>query len=172
MMVLNVSDPLPIHVNGDALPVTDEFTYLGSTVKQDGGAHSDIKSRINKARNTFRSLNNIWKSQQYRLKTKLKLYQSCVLSTLLYGAECWRMTASDIHQLSVFHTRSLRKICRIFWPNKISNEELLIRCHQDSMNEIITRRRWNWIGHVLRREQDNITRVALHWTPEGRRKRG
>ena len=40
------------------------------------------------------------------------------------------------------------------------------------MDSIITKRRWNWIGHVLRREQDSIPRVALHWTPEGRRKRG
>ena len=62
--------------------------------------------------------------------------------------------------------------CRIFWPNKISNEDLLTRCQQDSMDSIVTKRRWNWIGHVLRREQDSIPRVALHWTPEGRRKRG
>ena len=27
------------------------------------------------------------------------------------------------------------------------------------------------IGHVMRREQDNITSTALHWTPEGKRKR-
>ena len=172
VMALNISDPLPIHVNGEALPTTNEFTYLGSTVRHDGGAHNDIKNRINKARNAFRMLNKIWKSRQYRTKTKLKLYQSCVLSTLLYGAECWH------NQLSVFHTRSLRRICRIFWPNKISNEDLLTRCQQDSMDSIVTKRRWNWIGHVLRRqqEQESIPRVALHWTPdwtpEGRRKRG
>ena len=29
-----------------------------------------------------------------------------------------------------------------------------------------------WIGHVTRREQENITRTALHWTPEGGRRRG
>lgn len=172
VMALNISDPLPIHVNGEALLTTNEFTYLGSIVRYDGGAHNDIKNRINKARNAFRMLNNIWKSQQYRNKTKLKLYQSCVLSTLLYGAECWRMTENDIRQLSVFHTRSLRRICRIFWPSKISNKDLLTRCQQDSMANIITKRRWNWIGHVLRREHDSIPRVALHWTPEGRRKRG
>ena len=37
---------------------------------------------------------------------------------------------------------------------------------------IIMRRQWRWIGHFMRREQDNITRTALHWTPEGKRKRG
>ena len=82
------------------------------------------------------------------------------------------MTEKDLHKLSVFHTKSLRKILQIFWPNRITNEELLMRCKQENMGTIILRRRWKWIGHILRMDAQNITRVALHWTPEGRRKRG
>ena len=117
-------------------------------------------------------LNNVWKSSQYSIKLKLRLYQSCVISTLLYGSECWRMTESDLKKLSTFHTKNLRRILRIFWPETISNQELLARCNQDNMGTIIMRRRWKWIGHVMRREQGNITRTALRWTPEGKRKRG
>lgn len=40
------------------------------------------------------------------------------------------------------------------------------------METILMRRRWRWIGHVLRREADNVTRVALHWTKEGKRRKG
>ena len=40
------------------------------------------------------------------------------------------------------------------------------------MGTIILRRRWRWIGHVIRREADSITKTALRWTPEGKRKRG
>jgi hypothetical protein len=172
VMLLNITNPTPIQVNGEDLPTTEEFTYLGSTVRHDGGAGSDIKNRLNKARNAFRMLNNVWRSSQYSTKTKLKIYQSCVLSTLLYGSECWRMTDSDSTRLSVFHTKNLRRILQIFWPDTISNQQLLARCNQDSMETIIMQRRWRWIGHVMRREQDNITRTALHWTPEGKRKRG
>ena len=172
VMMLNVQNPSPVTVNGEDLPTTEEFTYLGSTVRHDGGAGSDIKNRINKARNAYRNLNNVWKSSQYSTKTKLRLYQSCVLSTLLYGSECWRMTESDLNKLSTFHTKNLRRILRIFWPETISNQELLAHCNQESMDTIIMRRRWRWIGHVSRREQGNIARTALHWTPEGKRKRG
>ena len=35
--------------------------------------------------NIYRSLNEVWRSSQYTIKTKLKLYQSCVLSTLLHA---------------------------------------------------------------------------------------
>ena len=137
VMMLNVANPTPVKVNGEDLPTTEEFTYLGSTVRHDGGAGSDIRNRLNKARNAFRMLNNVWKSSQYSTETKLRLYQSCVLSTLLYGSECWRMTASDLNQLSTFHTKNLRRILRIFWPETISNQHLLTRCNQDSIGTII-----------------------------------
>jgi len=33
-------------------------------------------------------LQNIWKSKQYTMKTKIKLHNSNVKSILLYGSEC------------------------------------------------------------------------------------
>ena len=36
----------------------------------------------------------------------------------------------------------------------------------------VRRRRWNWLGHILRREGVNDCFTALGWTPEGRRARG
>ena len=104
--------------------------------------------------------------------TKLKLQQSCVLSTLLYGSVCWRMTEQDLAKLSSFHTTSLRKIQRIVRPRTISNRDLLARCQQEGMGTVITRKRWRWMGHVLRKEANSITMVAIRWTPEGKRKRG
>ena len=92
VMTINVSNSTPIKLNGKDLPTTNTFTYLGSIVCNDGGASEDIKTRIGKAWNVFISLNNVWKSSQYSTTTKLKLYHICVLSTLLYGSECWKMT--------------------------------------------------------------------------------
>ena len=81
-MLLNVSSPKPVHVNRKDLTTPEEFTYLGSAVGYDRGAESDIKNRLTKVRNAFRMLNNVRTSSQYITKTKLKIYQSCVTSTL------------------------------------------------------------------------------------------
>jgi hypothetical protein len=121
---------------------SEQITYLGSIVCKDGGAREDIQSRVSKARNIFRTMNNIWKSQQYSKHTKLRLYQSCVLSTLLYGSECLRMTENDLRKLSTVHTRNLRYILRILWPRNISNEDLLKQCNIEGMTTILLRRRW------------------------------
>ena len=106
VMMLNVSNPSPVKVYGEDLQTNEEFTYLG---RHDDGASSDIRNRLNKARNAFRILNDVWKSSQYSTETKLRLYSSCVLSTLLYGSECRRMTASHLNQLTTFHNKNFEE---------------------------------------------------------------
>ena len=57
----------------------------------------------------------------------------------------------------------------ITWRQRIKNESLA------EINDIsceVGRRRWNWLGHILRREGENDCFTALGWTPEGRRARG
>ena len=36
----------------------------------------------------------------------------------------------------------------------------------------VRRRRWNWLGHILRGEGENDCFTALGWTPEGQGGRG
>lgn len=114
-MVLNNNSNTSVQLNEENLQICETFTYLGSTVKIDGGADTDINKRLANARAVFSNLNRVWKSSQYTTRTKLKLYNSCVLPTLLYGSECWRMTENDQQKLYTFHTKSLRRIMKIFW---------------------------------------------------------
>ena len=45
--------------------------------------------------------------------------------------------------------------------------------HQHEIAKEIKFIKWKWIGHVLRRENDNITRMAFDWNPHGlSRRRG
>ena len=132
VMTLNVQDPAQVKVEEDPLPYTDQFTYLGSIVRHDEGARSDISNRIGKARNAFRMLSPGWKSQQYKTH-KIRLYKSCILSTLLYGSDCWHMTKKDLLKLSSFHTKNLRKIVMIFRPQIISNKDFFDEGQQESI---------------------------------------
>jgi len=102
VMILNNANSPSVLLDGQALPQTVTFTYLGSTVRVDGGAGTDIKERLSKARAAFNNLQNVWKSGQYTTRIKLKLYNSCVIPTLLYGSECWRMIEADQQKLSTF----------------------------------------------------------------------
>ena len=63
------------------------------------------------ARNVFKSMNNVRRSLQYGPNTKLKLYQGCVVSTILYGYQCWRMTLTKLIKLRSFHSTCLLPNC-------------------------------------------------------------
>ena len=167
IMALNTTNTQLVQIDNEELPYTDRFTYLGCIISKDGGTDLDIQSRLNKARNSLNMMNKGWRSSTYSTRTKLKLYHSCVLTTLLYGSECWRLMEKDLSKLCTFHTKRLRHILRIFWPNVISNKDLFERCGTEPMATILMRRRWSWIGHVTRQEA-SIAKTAMHWTPDGK----
>ena len=83
----------------------DDFTYLGSNISAENSVQKNISARINKARSSYCSLCNIWKSNIYSLKTKLRLFNSNVISVLLYGCQSWRVSKDDMNKLDVFQTK-------------------------------------------------------------------
>ena len=68
-----------------------------------------------------------------------------------------------------FALQCLRWILRIRWQQRVSNKRVV---EIDDISCEVRRRRWNWLGHVLKREGENDSFTALGWTPEGRRARG
>ncbi|GFS03458.1 endonuclease-reverse transcriptase [Elysia marginata] len=109
----------------------------------------------------------IWKTPNISTHTKIRIFRSNVLSVLLYGAECWKMTNSLEQRLEVFQNKCLRRILKIFWPNFISNEDPRGRTWLEPLNTIIRERRWRWLGHVCRRPPESLIKRALRWTPQG-----
>ena len=63
-------------------------------------------------------------------------------------------------------------IWRIFWPRTISNLDLYAKTHSEPIRAAIKKRRLRWLGHVSRMSPNRITRVALRWTPQVKRKLG
>ena len=84
----------------------------------------------------------------------------------------WRVTTTDLNKLDVFHRTCLRRVLRRFWPNHLSNEELYEATGSMPVSALIRVRKWTWIGHVLKTSPGNISRTALTWAPEGKRRRG
>lgn len=46
------------------------------------------------------------------------------------------------------------------------------KTNQDNIATTIKRRKWNWIGHTLRKDTNNITGQALDFNAQGKRKAG
>ena len=93
-----------------------------------------------------------WRQTRLQLQTNLRLYQTCILSILLYGSETWTLLQEDLRKLEVFQVRSQRMIlgsqdtlvwlcqkhrsCRPDWPSLCSG------FHRHETNSLF--------GHVVR----------------------
>ena len=97
-----------ITVKGQRLQVVDKFTYLGSTLSRGVHIDDEVTARIAKASAAFGRLReSIWDRSGIRLDTKLKVYRSVVLLTLLYACETWTVYQRHAKRLNHFHTSCL-----------------------------------------------------------------
>ena len=77
-------------VNGQRLRVVGKFIYLGSILSSAVRIDDEVTARIAKAIVAFGRLRgNAWDRNGIRLDTKLKVYKSVVLPTLLYPCKTW-----------------------------------------------------------------------------------
>ena len=105
-----------------------QFTYLGSTITDNLSLDAEIDKRIGKAASTLARLTaRVWTSPKLSVKTKMAVYNACVISTLLYGSETWTTYAGQERRLNSFHLRSIRRILGISWQDKVTNADVLSR---------------------------------------------
>jgi hypothetical protein len=65
---------------------------------------------------------------------------------------CWTLRAVDQKHLENFEMWCWRRVEKISWTDHVRNEELLltVKKHRNILHEI-SKRKANWIGHILRR---------------------
>lgn len=88
-----------------------DFTYLGSTITDDGEVKNEIGTRIAKASRAFGCLQKpIFQNKHLSVETKRKVYKAKVLTVLLYGVETWTIKAHSVRCLNGFYNRCVRTI--------------------------------------------------------------
>ena len=143
--------------------VVDNFTYLGSCISSNLSLDSELNVRIGKAATAMARLEKrVWDNSLLTINTKMKVYQACVLSTLLYGSETWTLYSRQERRLNAFHMRCLRRLLGITWQDRITNAEVLSRAGLPSMYAMLTQRRLRWLGHVCRMDDGRIPKDIMY----------
>jgi len=97
----------------------------------------------------------------------MRLYEAIILTTLLYSADVWPLTATLTKRLNAAHHRWQRNILGISLKDRVTDEEFRVRTGQHSMDDILSERRLHWLEHVIRMDHHRIPRQALHWEVPG-----
>ena len=109
-----IVSPPSINIDNATLDAVDRFTYLSSTTDSNLSLDAEINICIAKAAGIMSKLNRrVWQNNNLTQMTKLRVYQACVLSTLLYSSEAWTTCTRQEKKLNSFHLRCLRRILDI-----------------------------------------------------------
>ena len=161
--------------NSRCMPIVSEFPYLGDIVARDGSDGCAVDRRISSAGKAFGALRkSIFSSTTVNFAAKRAVFESIILSILLYGSEGWSLTELHLHQLRVFHAQCLRAMCRVTrkhtWDHHISTQELGQRLGIETIDTYVTRRQLRWLGHVRRMDYDRRLprRMLSAWVPHPR----
>ena len=171
-MRINARNDQRIKVNDEQVDDVEEFLYLDALLDKEGGATKDIQQRLSKARQTFYRLQRIWNSSEISRKTKIQLFKKIIRAVLMYGCEAWKLTKTEAKKLDAFQYKCIKLILRIRWPRTISHQQIRKTTGVNRTSDEIRRRRWNWIGDIMKKNREEHCVTALEWRPEGRRRPG
>ena len=162
------SHPLPHEFHN--MDMVIDFKYLGSRI---ASSQEDLKQRRAIAWSKFWQLNKVWRSEAITLKLKLRLFDSLILSILMYGAEAWSLTQRMKKQLNAFGTSCYRVMLGIRRTDRVTNARVLQQTQRNNISDKLVQQQLRTLGHWLRRpDGEIIQRYALYTTQEGRGRRG
>ena len=105
------------------------------------------------------NIKQMWAVRGIRRRTKVCMFKTLVLLVLICGCETRKITKANERELNSFQCQCLRQILRIRWQQRMKNKRVMAEINEISYE--MQRRRWNWLGHILRREGVNNCFMAL-----------
>ena len=159
-----------IKIDGEEIERVNNFEYLGARIEATGKSTPEIRRRLAMAGSKLKKMEKIWKGQC--IDTKLRILKSTVFPTATYGCEAWTLNSTDNKKITAFEMKCYRKILRISWIEKVSNEEVLSRIGITSptLLQIVKKLKLKYFGHIKRHE--SLEKHILETKVEGRRGRG
>lgn len=157
VLVVNKSNEniqMNIKINGETIQQCSQFCYLGSIVTDDNRCTTEIKRRIALAKQAFSNKRQLLTSRHISIETRKSFIKTFVWSVLLYGCETWALRKQDIQRLEAAEMWIWRRMLKISWTEKKSNEWVLKEIHETrKLITNIEKRKAKFVGHTLRHNE-------------------
>ena len=102
-----------------------DFIFSGSKITANGDCIHEIKGRLLLGRKVTTNLDNILKSWDITLPTKVHLLKAMVFSIVMYGCESWTIKKAEWQRNDAFELWFWRRLLRVPWTPRSSNQSIL-----------------------------------------------
>ena len=82
-------------IGGETIETVTDFIFLGSKITADGDCSHEIKRNLLLGRKAMTNLDNILKSRDIILPTKVRLVKAMVFPVVMYGCESWTIKKAE-----------------------------------------------------------------------------
>ena len=149
------------------------FIFWGSKITADGDCSHEIKRRLLLlGRKVMTNLDNILKSRDITLPTKVRLVKAMVFPVVMYGCESWTIKKAECRRIDAFELWCWRRLLRVPWTARRSNHSLLKEISPGcSLEGLMLKLKLQYFGHLMRRA-DSFEKTLMLGKIEGQRRRG
>ena len=118
------------------------------------------------------NLDNIFKSRDITLPTKVCLVKATVFSVVMYGCESWTVKKAEHQRIDAFELWCWRRLLRVPWTARKSNQSTLKEISPEySLEELMLKLKLQYFGHLMQRT-DSFEKSLMLGKIEVRRRRG
>ena len=137
-------------IDGETVEIVRDFIFGGSKITADGDCSHEIKRRLLLGRKVMTNLDNILKSRNITLPTKVCLVKVMVFSVVMYACESWTVKKAECQRIDAFELWCWRRLLRVPWTARRSNQsilkELSLEC---SLEGLMLKLKLQYFGHLM-----------------------
>ena len=154
------------------MEIATDLIFLGSKITADGDCRHEIKRHLLLERKAMTNLDNIFKSRDIILPTKVRLVKAIVFPVIVYGCESWTVKKAEHQKIDAFELWCWRRLLRVPWTAKRSNQSILKEISPGcSLEGLMLKLKLQYFGHLMRRV-DSLEKTLMLGGIGGRRRRG
>ena len=118
------------------------------------------------------NLDNILKSRDITLPTKVRLVKAMVFPVVMYGCESWTVKKAERQRIDAFELWCWRRLLKVPWTARRSNQPILKELSPGcSLGRLVLKLKLQYFGHLIRRT-NSFEKTLMLGKIEGSRRRG
>ena len=110
-------------IDGETMETVTDFIFLGSKISTGGDCSHEIKRCLLLGRKAMKNLDNILKSREITLLTKIHIVKAMVFPVVMYRCESWTIKKAENQRIDVFEV-CWRRLLGVPWTAR-SNQSIL-----------------------------------------------
>ena len=121
---------------------------------------------------SYEYLDNILKSRDITLPTKVLLVKAMVFPVVMYGCKSWTIRKAECWRIDAFELWCCRRLLRVPWTARRSNQSILKEISPEcSLEGLMLKLKLQYFGHLMWRT-GSLEKILMLGKIEGGRRRG